>query len=425
MRRLNKIIIIATIICTVVLILADNNLGINIKSLLNNTLALANTGDLTLINSQGEIVSDSEVGSLEDSGITGEDYNFDTVYYPYYGFLSPNEQSLYKQVYANIYELSTTFVPIVKVGSDEVKTTIEAVYNDHPELFWLDTNYSYKYTKNGNCVQIIMGFNKTADNITKSKSLFDGSAKKIIDEASKLSSNYAKEKYVHDAIIRIVDYDKNASINQSAYSALVNGKTVCAGYARAFQYIMTKLQIPTFYCVGTAGSDHAWNVVKLSDGYYNVDLTWDDYNGVSYKYFNLTDKDFSKTHIRTDLSTSLPLCTATTYAYSKSSSSNVSKNSSSSQTTNNNSNNNSNKNKDNSKSTSDNVNNSKSNDSNTTNNIDNNNSSADEVKSTNDEKTIINDNSTNNYQDDKLNTEDSLISPDSNEDNDIEKDNNN
>ena len=325
MKKLNKIIILSAIICIIAIVLSDNNLENNIKTLINNTLATANTGDLAFLNSNGEIISDSEVSSLKDSGITGEDYNFDTTYYPYYSFLSSKEQRLYKQIYANIYKLSTTFVPIVTVESEELKVTIEAVYNDHPELFWLNTNYTYKYTKNGNCVQIIMSFNETIDNIETSKSLFETKANNIINEANKLSSNYAKEKYVHDTISKLVDYDKNASINQSAYSALVNGQTVCAGYARAFQYIMIKLKIPTYYCVGTAGGDHAWNIVKLSDGYYNVDLTWDDANNVSYKYFNLTDTDFSTTHTRTDSSVSLPSCTATTYSNLETTSSNVAK----------------------------------------------------------------------------------------------------
>ena len=68
--------------------------------------------------------------------------------------------------------------------------------------------------------------------------------------------------------------------------AIVNKKTVCAGYAKAFQLLLTKLNIPCYYIVGFAKEAHAWNIVKL-DGYYNVDLTWDDAKE-QYKYFNKT-----------------------------------------------------------------------------------------------------------------------------------------
>ena len=103
-------------------------------------------------------------------------------------------------------------------------------------------------------------------------------------------------------------------MNQSAYSALVEGKSVCAGYARAYQYLMQRLGIPCYYCTGFAGEDHAWNIVGLDDGYYNVDVTWDDTPGGEYDYFNKTDEDYADTHVRRDLSVNLPKCEGQRYA---------------------------------------------------------------------------------------------------------------
>ena len=80
---------------------------------------------------------------------------------------------------------------------------------------------------------------------------------------------------MHDTLAERITYDLSAEMSQSAYSALVNGRTVCAGYARAFQYIMQRLGIPCYYCTGYAGESHAWNIVGMEDGYYNVDVTWD------------------------------------------------------------------------------------------------------------------------------------------------------
>ena len=102
-------------------------------------------------------------------------------------------------------------------------------------------------------------------------------------------------------------------MNQSAYSALVLGKTVCAGYARAYQYLLQKLGIPCYYCTGYAGENHAWNIVKLEDTYYNVDVTWSDTKPQNYLYFNGTDADYAKDHIRRDLAVNLPVCNGTLY----------------------------------------------------------------------------------------------------------------
>ncbi len=333
MKRSEKKFIFFLIIYLLIIIFPINysfnfsKLSSNIQNLLNNTWvsALEKTNDLETLISNGNLIGDNELTSLEDSGITGEEYTFDTKYYPYYGFLTPNEQILYKQIYANIYSLASVFRPTVTVMSTEVTNAMEAVYNDHPELFWLNTSYSYKYTKNKNVVQIILSFNETATDINATKMKFYTSANKIIRSAKKLNTNYKKEKYVHDAIIELSNYNLNADMNQSAYSALVNGNTVCAGYARAFQYIMIELGIPTYYVTGDSKGDHAWNIVLLSDGYYNVDLTWDDTNPISYTYFNLTDSDFSQTHTRTGSSLSLPSCTGTIYRKLETNSSNPEK----------------------------------------------------------------------------------------------------
>ncbi len=213
---------------------------------------------------------------------------------------------MYKQVYANATKYETTFLPSVAVSVEEASRAIEAVYNDHPELFWVDTTYSYKYNSENKCVQIILSFNNTFNNIEEARTAFVKNANMIISNAQNLKSNYEKEKYVHDTIIALASYDVDESNNQSAYSALVTGKTVCAGYSRAFQYIMTNLGIPTYYIFGSAEGEHAWNIVKLDGEFYNVDLTWDDSEKLTYAFFNVPDVDFEKSHTRAKESTLLP-----------------------------------------------------------------------------------------------------------------------
>ena len=261
----------------------------------------------------GELVSEESTQGLEDSGISGAEYSFDSTFYPYYGFLTAAEQQIYKQIYANVSQLCDTFVPVTSITVDEAANAIEAIFNDHPELFWLDTSYAYRYTSGGDCVQIILFFNETYDYINSAKAAFDSSAEAILSVAAGLASDYEKEKYVHDALLEKMDYTSEATMHQSAYSALVGGETVCAGYARAFQYLMTELGIPTYYCSGYSEGNHAWNIVKLGDGYYNVDLTWDDASTSQYDFFNRTDKDLSATHQRVKNSVYLPACTATAY----------------------------------------------------------------------------------------------------------------
>ena len=250
------------------------------------------------------------LSEAENPGDTGSSLTFDEETYPYYAMLEPDMQQIYSQIYANALSLTASFTPVATVSVNQLKTVFEAVYNDHPELFWLDTGYSCKYLRSGRCAEITLKFNETVNNLEEARQAFEGAAGNIAAQARGLGNPYEEEKYVHDALMQLVEYDVAAPMNQSAYSALVGGRSVCAGYARAFQYIMQQLGIPCYYCTGYAGEDHAWNIVKLDGAYRNVDVTWDDTEEPTYDYFNKTDREYAATHRRTGLSVYLPACSA-------------------------------------------------------------------------------------------------------------------
>ena len=268
------------------------------------------------IQSNDNEIEETEAEELEHQlgvGETGDGLTFDPLYYPYYNMLDENGQRIYRQIYANAKVVNPSFAPVEPVTAQKLRDVISAVYNDHPELFWLDTSYACKHRGNGQCVEIDLQFNRTAKNLEGENAAFERAANEIISQAAGFPSDYDKECYVHDTLLRNIEYVKSAEMNQSAYSALVNGRTVCAGYARAFQYVMQQLGVPCYYCVGYAGEDHAWNIIKLEEEYYNVDLTWDDTGEGTYDYFNKTDRDYAETHMRQELSVYLPACNGEKY----------------------------------------------------------------------------------------------------------------
>lgn len=246
-------------------------------------------------------------------GETGTALYFDSVYYPYYYLLDGTGQAIYRQIYANANIMNKTFMPCQDITVNELKTVFEAVYNDHPELFWLETGYNCRYSRSGKCVEISLQFSVDEKELPEFRSTFDARANRILNQAWNLADDYEKEKYVHNRLLEQVEYQSGAPMSQSAYSAMVNGKTVCAGYARAFQYLMQQLGIPCYYCTGYSGENHAWNIIYLYGEYYNVDLTWDDTDPTTYLYFNKTDEDFATTHVRRSLAQKLPACNGTTY----------------------------------------------------------------------------------------------------------------
>lgn len=263
------------------------------------------------VSGQEQQIADSEAKELKESletGPLGEKLTFSAITYPYYGMLNEEQRALYRQIYANVVEGNESFKPAINFHNDDLKKVFEAVYNDHPELFWLETAYSSKYLQNGQCIEIILKYNETIKNIKEAKQKFEAEARDIIAKTEQYAKLETKEKIVHDELVERVAYKTEAPMGQSAYSALVNKQSVCAGYARAFQYIMQCLGIPCYYCTGYSEGNHAWNIIKLGGRYYNVDVTWDDTYPSTYDYYNKTDEEYAATHVRTGLSVKLPAC---------------------------------------------------------------------------------------------------------------------
>lgn len=263
-------------------------------------------------------VPDDVADTLEstlDYGNTGDGLDFDPLMYPYYHILDDVSKHLYRQIYANNCDLYDDFKAVEPAASPaQVKNAFTAVWNDHPELFYADTKFSAAFRGNGDCLELKLYFNDLAGSIDSTKAQFEDAANAVKNASS--GSPYDMEKAAHDALANMDSYSIPAPYNQSAYSALVNGRTVCAGYSRAMQYVMQQAGIPCYYCSGYAGENHAWNIICLDDEFYNLDVTWDDTDDSSvcnYDWFNKTDADYAGSHVRRDLSVYLPPCNGTKY----------------------------------------------------------------------------------------------------------------
>ncbi len=112
-------------------------------------------------------------------------------------------------------------------------------------------------------------------------------------------NDFEREEYINNYIIDNCRYDEEAAENNDvqggnendAYGALVDGKAVCEGYARAFQLLCNKANIDCVLLSGTTDSaNHAWNGVKIGGDWYQIDVTWNDTDGennyAENDYFN-------------------------------------------------------------------------------------------------------------------------------------------
>ncbi|MHB8064867.1 MAG: transglutaminase domain-containing protein [Ruminiclostridium sp.] len=133
-------------------------------------------------------------------------------------------------------------------------------------------------------------------------------------------SDYDKYWYIAKKLCEETVYDyafPQVSMRQflddsGVYGALVNRLSVCQGFAQTYDYLCKCAGLFSLVVSGnTSSGDHAWNIIKLDDGYYHVDTTWMQSN--ENRYFCLTDKQIAVDH--TIISQYHPKCDGSKYAY--------------------------------------------------------------------------------------------------------------
>ena len=120
-----------------------------------------------------------------------------------------------------------------------------------------------------------------------------------------------KIRAIYDYICENVEYDydnledEDYSLKRTAYAALVDGKAVCQGYSAAVYRLLLEAGIDNRIIYGTCvtasggNEEHTWNIVKLGDDYFNLDVTRDDELGNDDCFLKGGDV-FNEDHFRSE-----------------------------------------------------------------------------------------------------------------------------
>lgn len=207
---------------------------------------------------------------------------------------------------------------------DEINRIFLCVMMDHPEVFWVSGYVYTRYTR-GEVLEAIGfrgAYTMDASTVASRQASIDAYVDQCLAGVP-AGDDYLKIKYVYEYIIRNTVYDTDSTDNQNICSVFINGRSVCQGYAKATQYLLTKAGIPctliTGSCVGAG--NHAWNMVRCNGSYYYLDTTWGDANyrmeegidsdfeSISYDYLCVPGYEIFMTH-SPDAPVDLPNCTA-------------------------------------------------------------------------------------------------------------------
>lgn len=218
---------------------------------------------------------------------------------------------------------------------EDVCKVIRYIQIDHPEICWLDTYLAYSNPTTKIVSKVTLEYCMTQSDARRRNRKINKAIKPILKSVSPTMSDYQAVKTVYENIIRLTDYDsvglaksmrksKKSKVDdlRSIYGVFVNKKAVCAGYARATQYLLNRIGIECVYVVGEVRHEpHAWNLIKLEDDYYYMDTTWGDHsntkresnydNNIHYDYFCITTEELLLTHTILEDGLPLPECEAT------------------------------------------------------------------------------------------------------------------
>ena len=248
--------------------------------------------------------------------------------YYQYSTLTAKEKGVYKRIVTAIKNTEN----VIDVSADnltysDAQKILQRAIADNPQCFWLSKTTSIYYTgadkipcsivlyytdgQVNDVVEIVnnkLTLTTTADRTKIGKQIeqFNSKIKTVVDSIPVSASQTEKEKIIFTYVASHVDYDndsasKSFQSNQvmprcfDSYGALIEGKAVCEGYSKLFQYLCYCVGINATQVVGTgAGGGHMWNAVQIDGKWYQSDPTWSSYSNsdaVYYGYLLLTKQE--------------------------------------------------------------------------------------------------------------------------------------
>ena len=259
----------------------------------------------------GDTYEKPEVSKPDDSGTSEDEFiPVSSSEYLAYKELTEIQKSVYDIAYEKINERCTESF---SVGSARIVSVVDmmvgvrAVLCDHPELFWVMTNFAYSTANYGNrIVQFADDKSSTylydVEDIPEMQATLEAKIDQIFAETINPSmSQSEKALALHDWIVENTTYNYAAVEEEeahreswSAYSALVDGTAICEGLSKAYQLLLYRAGIN---CGLVTGPGHMWNYVNIDGEWYQTDITWADLdvpNTPLYLFYNQTTDIISK-----------------------------------------------------------------------------------------------------------------------------------
>lgn len=201
------------------------------------------------------------------------------------------------------YDILPVTVEGATLSEAQLHLVITAYSLDHPEVFWIENEFSYYINAMGDTsLQLTSAL--SSEEISQCAILMGAELGKMMSGLEGNLSQYHRELYIHDTLVKNCEYADEVLEGAddfsyyTSYGAIVNSRAVCEGYSKAMQLMLSMVGVESF-CVSGYGAEelHMWNVVSLGGDWYYLDVTWNDTEEeISYDNFNITTEQLLLDH---------------------------------------------------------------------------------------------------------------------------------
>jgi len=201
----------------------------------------------------------------------------------YEKYLNENEKEIYKILMKDLKDLKpTTKFDCASIGAEnasdcvgDIFKVIDVILMEHPDMFWYRFSaFDEQVTSESTIVPLRHRY------VSKNKLYLYFVERRLHRKIDEIANNYKnltddkKVEAVYTWLGETTSYslliDDKAG---TAWSALLDDDSVCAGFAAASSLIFQYMGIESHVVTGSTSGPHAWNFVKLDDGYYWYDAT--------------------------------------------------------------------------------------------------------------------------------------------------------
>ena len=207
----------------------------------------------------------------------------------------------------------------------EVEQVMQYFLLSCPKYFFLDQKI---FNENGECALILKKGYASREVINTYRDQIEAKTGEWLESIRNLDDDLLKEKAAYDYIMENAEYDFDSynamaqylngtpieetdlnSFNENCNNIVgffTDGKVLCGGYARAMQYLCNVAGLDSLYIESGRG-EHAWNMVKLFDDWYCIDVTWMDTGGDTTLDSKLVNKSYETFRSNDDIDNDDPM----------------------------------------------------------------------------------------------------------------------